>query len=56
MQSLFSEEINMLKNAYLAQVLENVKKRNPGETEFHQTVEEVLSSIEPVIEKSPKYI
>ena len=36
--------------------METVKRRNPGETEFHQTVEEVLSSLEPVVEKSPKYI
>ena len=33
-----------------------VIKRNPGETEFHQTVEEVLASIEPVLEQSPEYI
>ena len=46
----------MIKNAYLAQVLENVKKRNPGETEFHQTVAEVLESLEPVVEKSPEFI
>ena len=46
----------MFKSEYLNQLMETVKRRNPGETEFHQTVEEVLSSIEPVIEKSPKYI
>ena len=46
----------MFKSEYLNQLMETVKKRNPGETEFHQTVEEVLSSIEPVIEKSPKYV
>ena len=46
----------MIKNAYLAQVLENVKKRNPGETEFHQTVAEVLEALEPVVEKSPEFI
>ncbi len=46
----------MIKNAYLAQVLENVKKRNPGEVEFHQTVAEVLESLEPVVEKSPEFI
>ena len=32
-------------------VLEQVKKRNPGEAEFHQAVEEVLHSLEPVLEK-----
>ena len=46
----------MFKSEYLNQLMETVKKRNPGETEFHQTVEEVLSSLEPVVEKSPKYI
>ncbi|KXG74989.1 NADP-specific glutamate dehydrogenase [Thermotalea metallivorans] len=37
-------------------VLEQVKKRNPGEVEFHQAVEEVLLSLEPVIEKHPEYV
>ncbi|WZL72186.1 NADP-specific glutamate dehydrogenase [Clostridiaceae bacterium 35-E11] len=36
-------------------MLERVKKRNPGEPEFHQAVEEVLSSLEPVIERHPEY-
>ena len=44
------------KNAYLADLMEKVKKRNPGEPEFHQAVEEVLESLEPVIEKHPEYI
>ena len=45
-----------MKNEYLLQVIETVKKRNPGESEFHQTVKEVLESIEPVIEAHPEYI
>ncbi len=45
-----------IKNAYLAKVMEDVKKRNPGEAEFHQAVEEVLESLEPVVEKHPEYI
>ena len=36
--------------------MERVVKRNPNEPEFHQTVEEVLSSIEPVLEANPEYI
>ncbi|MBF8983395.1 NADP-specific glutamate dehydrogenase [Lutibacter sp. B2] len=36
-------------------ILEQVKKRNPGEVEFHQAVEEVLQSLAPVIEKHPEY-
>lgn len=30
-------------------------EKNPGETEFHQAVEEVVSSVMPFIEKNPKY-
>jgi glutamate dehydrogenase (NADP+) len=37
-------------------ILEQVKKRNPGEVEFHQAVEEVLHSLEPVIEKHPEFV
>ncbi|OPJ56381.1 NADP-specific glutamate dehydrogenase [Alkalithermobacter paradoxus] len=40
----------------IQEVLEQVKKRNPGETEFHQAVEEVLISLEPVIQKHPEYV
>ena len=32
------------------------KEKNPNEPEFLQTVEEVLTSIEPVLEKHPEYI
>ena len=42
-------------NAYLASVIENVKKKHGNEPEFVQTVEEVLTSLEPVIEKHPEY-
>ena len=42
-------------NAYLASVLENVKSKHGNEPEIVQTVEEVLSSLEPVIEKHPEY-
>ena len=45
-----------IKNQYLLDLIEQVKKRNPGEEEFHQTVKEVLESIEPVIEARPDYI
>ena len=44
-----------IKNAYLARVMEDVVKRNPGEPEFHQAVTEVLESLEPVIEKNPDF-
>ncbi|MDD4781094.1 MAG: Glu/Leu/Phe/Val dehydrogenase dimerization domain-containing protein, partial [Tissierellia bacterium] len=42
-------------NAYIERVIEGVKKRNQGQPEFIQTVEEVLSSLEPAIEKHPEY-
>ncbi len=40
-----------LKNAYLAELLETVKKRNQGEPEFIQAVTEVLETLEPVAER-----
>ncbi|MCQ2547562.1 MAG: NADP-specific glutamate dehydrogenase [Clostridia bacterium] len=40
---------------YVQNCIEEVKRRNPGEAEFHQTVEEVLTSLAPVIEKHPEY-
>ena len=46
----------MFKNEYLNQLMARVEKRNPNEPEFHQTVKEVLESIEPVIEAHPEYI
>ena len=46
----------MITNAYLLEVMENVKKRNQGEPEFHQAVAEVLESLEPVVEKYPEFI
>ena len=42
----------MFQLAYRNDLMERVKLRNPGETEFHQTVKEVLESIEPVLIKS----
>ena len=46
----------MFKNEYLNELMARVEKRNPNEPEFHQTVKEVLESIEPVIEAHPEYI
>ena len=45
-----------MKNQYLLDVLENVKKRNAGEPEFIQTVTEVLETIEPVVEQRPDLV
>lgn len=40
----------------LAPILAEVLHRNPGESEFHQAVEEVLGSLGPVIAKHPHYL
>lgn len=40
---------------YVQTVLENLKKQNPNEPEFHQAATEILSTIAPVIEKHPEY-
>ncbi len=48
--------INMFKLDYLNELMDRVKKRNAGEPEFHQAVEEVLLSIEPVLMQKPEYI
>ncbi len=45
-----------LKNKYLADLLETVKKRNQGEPEFIQAVTEVFTSLEPVAERRPDLI
>ena len=47
------EENNM--SEYVKRVIEETKAKNPNEPEFLQTVEEVLTSIEPVVERHPEY-
>ena len=37
-------------------VIADVKVKNPGQEEFHQTVEEVFTSLIPVLEKNPAYV
>ena len=44
-----------IQNAYLKKVFEQVQKRDANEPEFLQAVEEVLESLEPVVEKHPEY-
>lgn len=39
-----------LKSAYMKEVYEKVCKRDQGEPEFLQAVQEVLESLEPVVE------
>ena len=40
---------------YVERVIDECKKHNPGEVEFHQTVEEVLTSLAPVMDAHPEY-
>jgi len=39
----------------LQTIFDDVLRRNPGETEFHQAVHEVLDSLGPVVAKHPQY-
>ncbi len=41
---------------YVHDVYEAVKKRNPGEYEFHQAIKEIFDSLVPVFAKQPKYM
>jgi glutamate dehydrogenase (NADP+) len=41
--------------SYVSEVLSIVRTRNPAEPEFIQAVEEVLQTLEPVLEKFPEY-
>ena len=42
-------------NAYVERVIEDVRRKYHNEPEFVQTVEEVFSSISPLIDKHPEY-
>ncbi|MEX2045025.1 MAG: glutamate dehydrogenase, partial [Opitutus sp.] len=42
-------------NAYIAEVLDVVARRNAGESEFLQAAREVLESLDPVVERHRKY-
>jgi len=41
--------------SYVQDVLQGVLRRNPGEAEFHQATEEVLHSLQLVIDRNPIY-
>ncbi len=42
-------------NGPVAEFMNQVKAKNPGESEFHQAVHEVVDSIYPLIEANPRY-
>ncbi len=41
--------------SYESRVFENVKRRDPGQPEFHQAVHEVLECLDPVLDRHPEY-
>lgn len=43
-----------MKNAYVNRVWEEVKAKNPNEPEFLQAVEEVLTTLDPVVDQMPE--
>ena len=46
-----AESAVMIKNGYLQSVIEKTKEKNASEPEFIQAMEEVLSTIEPIVAK-----
>ncbi|HEY8466228.1 MAG TPA: NADP-specific glutamate dehydrogenase [Solirubrobacterales bacterium] len=40
----------------VAEVLDTVERRNPGELEFHRAVREMLETVAPVAERRPEYV
>ena len=41
---------------YVNEIINEVKERNKGDEEFHQAVEEVLKTLEPVLARHPEYV
>ena len=39
----------------MSDILKVIKNRDPGEKEFHQAVEEVLETVQPVLDRNPEY-
>ena len=40
---------------YVERVLEELKRKNPNEPEFHQAATEILNGLRPVVERHPEY-
>ncbi len=40
----------------MSHILQLVKERDPLEKEFHQAVQEVIDTVEPVLERNPQYL
>jgi len=39
----------------MSEILQLIKSRNPGEQEFYQAVEEVMTTVRPVLDRNPHY-
>ena len=39
----------------MSDILQAIKNRDPGEKEFHQAVQEVVDSVQPVLDRNPEY-
>ncbi len=55
MAATTSSETSAAAKAECDSFMTGLRKRNPGETEFHQAVEEVAESLMPFILEHPKY-
>jgi len=40
---------------FMTDILKLIKDKDPGEKEFHQAVEEVVESVQPVLDRNPQY-
>jgi glutamate dehydrogenase (NADP+) len=43
------------KEAYMLDIVQHVKDKDPNEREFHQAVDEVMASVEKVLDQHPEY-
>jgi glutamate dehydrogenase (NADP+) len=42
--------------SFLGEILEKVKRMDPGQKEFHQAVNEVMETLEPTVERHPDFV
>jgi len=42
-------------SSFVSEIMDSVKAKNPAEPEFHQAVQEVVESLDLVIERHPEY-
>jgi glutamate dehydrogenase (NADP+) len=48
-------ELPVSTSPFVRDLMADVKAKNPAEPEFHQAVQEVVESLEPVLERRPEY-